>query len=201
MDCKLWVPFQDYNMPIPITANTSSPEIISPNVNGNLIVKHNEYIKLSCTGSFFISPIINRNINEISVKCYQKNVVIYRDKSYKFNEFVCNDTPRPNIKMTQLTCQNSGHNRVLEVGFQTKNKNIPFYRICFDTKYKNTLYVWYSLQSPYIKRRQINRLRPSFIFTKFYVPLKINRVYKQQVSKPNKHFLYIVQLFNDFLRN
>lgn len=187
MDCKLWVPFQDYNMPIPITANTSTPEIVSPNMNGNLIVKRNEFIKLSCPGSFFVSPIISRKITEISVKCFHKNIVEYYNKTYSFNDFICNDIPRPNIRLTKLTCQNN--NKVLEVGFQTKNRNIPFYRICFDFEYKNTLYVWYNLQSPYIKRRQNSRLRPSYILTRSYRPLKINKLYKNQVSKPKKNFL------------
>lgn len=154
-------------------------------MNGNLIVKPNEYIKLSCTGSFFISPFLDRKINEISVKCIHKNYVTYRDKSYDFNKFICNDTPPPNLRMTNLSCQNNS--RVLEVGFQTKNKNIPFYRICFDLEHKNTLYVWYNLQSPYIKRRQISRFRPHYVKTRSFYPLKINMVYKLQVSKPNKH--------------
>lgn len=178
-------------MPIPITANTTRPEIISPNMNGNVIIKRNQFIKLSCPGTFFVSPFLNRKINEITVKCKTKHYLEYFGKVYPFDKFFCNDTPHPNLKLTGLTCQNNSNNKVFEIGFRTRNRNIPFIRICFDLEYKNPLYVWYHLQSPYIKRRQISRTRPCFIRTRFYSPLNLNAVYSYQVSKPYNNFLLL----------
>lgn len=174
-------------MPIPITANTSDPQLIIPNVNGNLIIKQNQYIKLACTNSHFVSPIFNRKVNEITVKCLNQTYLEYHNKPYKFKRFICNEIPRANLELSKVNCQNNSNYRILEVGFNTRGKIIKLYRICFDLQTRNPLYAWYNLQSPYSKRRQVSRFRPFFIKTKIYNDMNLNKFYGLQVST------YIIQ--------
>lgn len=170
-------------MPIPFSSNRAKPEIFQQDNNGNIFVKINTTIKLSCCIGEFFMPPVNCNYSEIIVKCVNTSFLEYRGAIHRFEDYRCTGVPKPTMKITKNKCQNE-NGVVLEMGCSTKSTFLLFYKICFDMVYKNTLFTWYIVQSPYFMRRQMAVDRPHFKRTALFTG-DINRMYKDQVRIPN----------------
>lgn len=166
-------------MPIPITT-TKPPSMIRPRSDGVMTFKHNSRIKLSCTYEPFVRPI--ENVSEITVKCLNGSLVEYNDKVYEFDLFKCNTVPKPTLKRTNTSCQGKPENEVLEVGFETEDAFLIVYKICFDTKARNTLYSWYHVHAPYLQAYDKLYVKPALNFTTIFGDVHPPTQYELQVS-------------------
>lgn len=179
-DCITSMPIVDNEMPMIYDPATNLT--IYPNRQGHIILEYNKPIRMSCVGSHFVSPFYDPNISEITIKCIKRHKLQYNGTDYLLNRFRCLNVPVSSITVTDDMCQ-VVNSEIINVGFQTKNKHIILYRICFHTKKKTTLYTWYYVDVPKFRYIQNSTTKPNFIKTGTFGSLNVDAAYEKQVSR------------------
>lgn len=155
---------------------------VYPNRQGHIIFKYNTPIRMSCVGSHFVSPFNDPDVSEITIKCINRHKLNYNSTDYSFNQFRCLNVPASSIVLSDEMCQ-VANSQVISVGFQTKNKHIILYRICFHTKKITTLYTWYYVDVPKYRYVQNSTSKPNFIKTATFGSIDVDAAYEKQVSR------------------
>lgn len=181
-DCSLTVPYEDYNMPIPITANSTNPTIIYPDKNGTFIIKQFDIFRVVCSETKFQYPL-NFNESDLTVKCLGKNLLEYDGKMYQWDKFKCEVIPKPLTVVTKQKCLSKYS--IIKVGFNAYNAFLSSYKICYDVWTRNLLYAWYVVKTPHYNIRQISFSKPEFVPSRMFGDANINGYYNRQVSVPN----------------
>jgi len=144
---KMPVPYVQYNL------NGGPYEIIYPNSDGYLKLNSGINFQLTCSRyNTFVIDELTFGFSEIQVMCYQDDIVLFNGGYFKFEKFLCTDTPISDIVVTNEICK-VPKNSVAYVGFQTSHVFLMQYGICFDTKAMNSLYTWYEARTPYKNQR------------------------------------------------
>lgn len=179
-DCILSMPMLDNEMPMIYDPETNLT--VYPNRQGHIIFKQNKSISMSCVGNHFVSPFNDSNISEITIKCINRHKLQYNGTDYSFDQFRCQKVPVSSVSITNEMCQ-VVNSVIINVGFQTKNKHIVLYRICFHTRRKTTIYSWYYVDVPKFRYIQNSTTKPSFLKTKALGSLDVDGAYAKQVSR------------------
>jgi len=150
-DCFL--PLTSNNMPVPYVKYEAHHQIIYPNSYGYLELKAGTLFHLTCSNyNQFVIDECTYEISEIQVMCYQYDVVLFNGGYFKFDKFLCTDTPISDITVTSESCKDQ-KDIVAYVGFNTSEGFLTQYGICFDTIEMNSLYTWYEARMPYTNDR------------------------------------------------
>lgn len=177
-DCKLVVPYEDYNLPIPIT-NSTKAEVLRPDINGTITVKQYSWFRVVCSGTKFQYPL-SFNKTDLLIRCLGKNLLEFEGKMYMWHKFRCADIPKPKAVLTKKKCLNKYS--IVRVGFNSINAFISTYKVCFDMWTKNTLYAWFTVKTPHYDMRQTSVIKPKFIKSPLFGEVDIDKFYRRQVS-------------------
>ncbi|XP_060870689.1 uncharacterized protein LOC132945082 [Metopolophium dirhodum] len=203
-DCSLWVAEKvEPKMPIPFTSNGKRYAIIYPNAKGRLDVKKGRSFKLSCATAKFASSELQRNgTSDALVTCVGSDVLEYRGRTYRYEDFQCDGMPKSELRVTDDRCQPANYT-VAVVGFQTDRAFLRLYGMCFDKSTKNSLYTWYDARAPYYDNHQKYSKRPAFIKSKeLYGNTDVNRKYTfKEQKKTVAKILRSDELADKYIRN
>lgn len=172
--------------------------MLVPDLHGNVFLKHKAKFRLSCTNGRFQRADIS-NERDIEVSCLRGDTLLYKGKKFRFLEFKCNKIPSSRLVLTGYRCQNEQYN-IATVGFQTNEKMVILYNVCFDRSTKSAMYTWYKVNTPYRDARQnVPFERPGFVKTKqLYGILDVNDLYMNQVST---QWDFTLLLYSDVIHN
>lgn len=177
-DCSFFIPYEDYNMPIPLT-NTTKPKVLYPDENRYIHVKQFDWFRMSCAGTKFQYPL-NFNTTDLVLRCLGKNLFEYEGKTFTWSRLKCAEIPKPAAVLTKKKCLNKYS--VVKIGFHSLSDFVHTYQVCFDMWTKNPLFSWYSVKTPYYDMRQISVIRPEFTKSQIFGEVDIDSFYNRQVS-------------------
>lgn len=177
-DCKLKVPYEDYNMPVPIT-NSTNPTVYQQDLNRTIHIKQFEWFRMICAGTKYQYPLYF-NKTDLLVRCLGKDLIEYEGKTYLWDKFRCEKIPKATAILTKKKCLN--RYSIVKIGFKTQDSFVNTYKVCFDMWTKNTLFTWYTVKTPHYDVRQITVTKPTFTKSPLFGEVNIEAFYRRQVS-------------------
>lgn len=158
------------NEDIPVTplilSSRNPNEIIYPDEENFIVLRHKGKLRLSCGDKRFNLSINGKYPQEVIVTCIGGSDVSIGDEEFSLSDLECVDFPKSIIKRNYLGSCFQG-NALVDVGFEIGGDFLKVFSACFDQRSQDALYTWYD-SSKIHYGHQYNVPRPLFTDKELY---------------------------------